>query len=110
MVEVAANLVPSADDAILHIAVCRPVGAQFTPELVELQTPSYPAATNIVPSADEAIDVQPFVAEALVCIQSTPSSLEVQIPSERATAANLVPSADNAIDHQFSVGALVWIQ
>src|ERR1035441_10367603 len=97
----ATNSFPSAEDATTYPipVVC----VQVAPESVEMKTVSPPAATNLVPSADEATEVQ-YLEGAPVCVQVTPELVEVQIeppasdpPSTRA--ANLVPSADEAVQY-----------
>ena len=76
----AANLLPSAEDAtrtqpepgaLVWVQVPPEfVETQIPPEFVEAQLPPplLATATNLVPSADEAMAVQ-FVIGALVCVQ-----------------------------------------
>jgi hypothetical protein len=68
---------------------------------------NWPAATSLVPSAEEATDDQE-PSGALLCVQVVPESVEVIKPLPAATS--LVPSAEEASDDQELLGALVCIQ
>jgi hypothetical protein len=71
------------------------------PEFIEVQMPhppvgnNRPAATSLVPSAEEATDDH-SPSGALVCVQVTPEFMEVTKPTP--TATSLVPSAEEAIE------------
>jgi hypothetical protein len=62
-------------------------------------------ATSFVPSADEATYSQESSLYAVVSVQVTPESAEVQIPPPLTTATNLVPSDEEATDHHSKSGS-----
>ena len=66
-------------------------------------------ATNLVPSAEEATEVQ-YQLGALVWVQLAPEFVEVQIQLLKPAATNLVPSADEATEDRKLWGALVNVQ
>ena len=74
--------------------------------------PPNSTAASLVPSADEAMEVQPehSPSRALVCNQLVPELPETQIVPLALPTASLVPSADEAEHLQYSPGALVLIQ
>ena len=84
---------------------------QVSPESLEVHKPRSDAATSLVPSLLDAIEVQGDVPAAVLSIQFAPESVDVQmlpsLPSlsDLATAANFVPSLLEAIEVQFAFPA-----
>src|SRR5215472_9141563 len=70
--------------------------------------PPFAVAANCEPSAEEATCVQ-VRPGALLCVQVSPPSVEVQMPLPEY-AASRKPSADETMDAHCSPGALVCVQ
>ena len=100
---------PSADK-VTHAATTGRefVDVQLEPELVDTATPN-PAATNLVPSAEEASASQ-FALGRLFVLQAAPEFVEVKsalpkLPNENNTTSSR-PSADETIDDFAPFGTL----
>ena len=71
--------------------------------------PPLTAATNLLPSAEEATDVRRPGGTFAIQVQVAPESVEVKTPLSPA-ATNLIPSAEQAIELQWEVGEPVACQ
>jgi hypothetical protein len=94
------------------LALGEPEGVQVTPESVEVKTGlKYAAATNLVPSAEEATDCHLKPPGGPVAVHVIPESAEVNMPAPSSlTATNLVPSDEQAIELQVATGVLLDLQ
>jgi hypothetical protein len=73
------------------------------PELVDVKmnpfAPPPAPATNLVPSDDEAMQLQVFAGAPLTCIQVSPESVDMRIVSKNPSAAtSSVPSDDDVTE------------
>ena len=71
--------------------------------------PPFTAATNVLPSAELATEIQ-FVLGAFATFQVAPESVDVNTDPTFAAATSLLPSADEAIACQVTFGALADVQ
>ena len=78
--------------------------------MVELNPVPWATATNLTPSAEEAMENHALSEAAEVCSQLVPAFVEQNIPPRLAIAANLFPSAEDVTETQFVIGALVCVQ
>jgi uncharacterized protein involved in tolerance to divalent cations len=102
----ATNSFPSDDEATEdHCSEGELCVILVLPESVEVNIGlvRWLAATNLLPSADEATVAQLFLGALVACIHVIPKSGEVTImPLSVATATNLLPSADEVTANQFA--------
>jgi len=100
MLAAATNLVPFAEEATISHCSSVLVDAQVVPELVEIKIFQEPAATNLFPSAEKAMEFHATLG-VLFEIHVAPEFVEVKsepdgCPRAVDVAANLLPSDEEA--------------